>query len=265
MMSDQEISTFKAIARPLRLTLLGLWAERLTRCFWPLWTILLALFSALAFGLQDHLPIEGAWFGLVVAVLGAGWTLIQGLRRFARPTRIEALVRLDSRLPGRPLAALTDTQATGTNDPATLAVWQAHRARMAARAATARAVEPDLRLASRDPFALRYVALTAFAHKFENLLDEVRAGRFREDLFHRLNVMHLVTPPLRERRDERHAPGEDDHEDERRDHLHAHRAHLGLGAVLDGVFGQRDQHQRRAAQRHHLSDQPHPHRSAGHE
>jgi uncharacterized protein (TIGR02302 family) len=162
MMSDQEISTFKAIARPLRLTLLGLWAERLTRCFWPLWTILLALFSALAFGLQDHLPIEGAWFGLVVAVLGAGWTLIQGLRRFVRPTRIEALVRLDSRLPGRPLAALTDTQATGTNDPATLAVWQAHRARMAARAATARAVEPDLRLASRDPFALRYVALTAF-------------------------------------------------------------------------------------------------------
>ena len=32
---------------------------------------------------------------------------------------------------------------------------------MAARAATAKPVQPDLQLSSRDPFALRYVALTA--------------------------------------------------------------------------------------------------------
>ncbi|AWB49823.1 TIGR02302 family protein [Gemmobacter aquarius] len=161
-MTDDIASTLKAIARPLQLTLVGMWAERLVRCFWPLWSIVIATLSALAFGLQDALPIEVAWPALILSGLAALGFLWTGLRRFHRPTRTDALIRLDQRLPGRPLATLTDTQAIGSDDPASLAVWQAHRARMAARAARATAVEPDLRLASRDPFALRYVALTAF-------------------------------------------------------------------------------------------------------
>ena len=152
----------KSLVWPMRLTLAGLWAERLARAFWPLWSLALVALAALAFGVQDLGPLRyaqaaGAVVGLIALAL-----LALGLRTFRRPTAMDALDRLDAAMPGRPIAALRDTQAIGTNDPASLAVWQAHQDRMAARAAGARPVQPDLRLSSRDRFSLRYVALTAF-------------------------------------------------------------------------------------------------------
>jgi uncharacterized protein (TIGR02302 family) len=161
MNQDAEAKLFDIIKTPLRLTWAGLWAERLTRAFWPLWTVAIAAVAALALGLQDYAPLEFSWFAMVITALGLIWAGVYGLRQFRLPTRTEALVRLDSRMAGQPIAALHDAQAIGATDPASRAVWEAHRARMAARLGSARAVEPDLKLAARDPFALRYVALTA--------------------------------------------------------------------------------------------------------
>jgi uncharacterized protein (TIGR02302 family) len=152
----------KSLVWPLRLTLTGLWAERLARAFWPLWSLILLVLAALAFGLQDVGPLHWAQIGGGVAALLALGLGVLGWRRFAKPTVGDALVRLDSTMPGRPIATLLDTQAIGRNDPASLAVWEAHKARMTARAAMAQPVVPNLRLSSRDPFSLRYVALTAF-------------------------------------------------------------------------------------------------------
>jgi len=148
---------------PLLLTRAGLLAEQVLRAFWPLISVLLLVLAMLMLGLHEVLPIEIVWGAGVIGLLACLATLVFGLRRFHWPHRTEALARLDETLPGRPIAALMDEQAIGASDAASTAVWRAHQKRMSARAANARAVVPDIHLTRRDPFALRYVALLAFA------------------------------------------------------------------------------------------------------
>ena len=147
---------------PVRLTRIGMAAENAVRCFWPVWTIGFVCLAPLMMGWQDLLPIGAVW-----AFAGAGSVaflaaLLWGLRRFQVPTTAAALARVDAAMPGRPIAAVADVQAIGASDPASIAVWQAHVARMAERTKSARAVEPDLRVADRDPYGLRFIAVLFF-------------------------------------------------------------------------------------------------------
>ncbi len=146
---------------PLWLTHLGMLAEQVLRAFWPVFSILMVILAVLMLGLQDHVRVELVWGAGAVALAGLGIAGVIGLRRFHIPSRAEALARLDQTLPGRPIQALMDDQAIGATDTDSVALWQVHKARMADRVSQAEAVKPDLRLAARDPYALRYAALLA--------------------------------------------------------------------------------------------------------
>lgn len=154
---------YAACARALAMTRLGMLAERVAQAFWPAFTLVLTGWAAMNFDLFAYLPaIWGFWLGAAGLLAFAG-SLILGLWRFRLPGRAEAVARLDRSLPGRPLAALADDQAIGGEDAVSSALWQAHRGRMTALAERARPISPAPRLAPRDPYALRLVALTAAA------------------------------------------------------------------------------------------------------
>jgi uncharacterized protein (TIGR02302 family) len=134
-------------------------AERLARAFWPLWTVLAAFLGAALSGAFELAP-RPVHYALLAGVAAAALAaLVWGARAYRRPTEAEAFAALDGDAADRPVAALSDAQALGAGDPATRAIWDLHQRRMAARALAAMPRPADLRLASRDPFALRLGAL----------------------------------------------------------------------------------------------------------
>lgn len=161
-MRDLPYHGSRRIKWPLRLTFAGLLAERVMRVFWPLFSIILVALGLLMLEVHTYLVLEVLWVVICLIVGGALVALVWGARVFQPPRWEDAVERLDATIAGRPIAALTDTQAIGAGDAASESVWHAHVRRMAKRLDQAKSVKPDLRLARRDPFALRYLALLIF-------------------------------------------------------------------------------------------------------
>lgn len=142
---------------PLRLASFTLAWERLWPALAPALAIV-ALFVVLAlFDLPRQVP---GWIHVVVLLALAGallYFLYDALHDFSLPRRALARRRIerDSFVEHRPLAALDDRIVGGADDAESLALWQAHRARMAQAARGLRLAWPKAGFARRDPWALR--------------------------------------------------------------------------------------------------------------
>jgi len=118
-----------------------------------------------------HTGILGL-IGVALVALGV-WQF----RHFHWPRRDEAIRRLelDSNVPHRPLVAVQDQLAAGTNDPMASALWQTHRRREAERLAGLRNKAAHPGLARVDTWALRLVPVLAL------IVAVVFAGGWRND------------------------------------------------------------------------------------
>jgi uncharacterized protein (TIGR02302 family) len=138
--------------------------------FWErLWPALATLATAIGFflaaswlGIWLWLPVIGRGVLLAcfaVLALASLWPLL----RLRIPRLDDAVRRLDrvSGLRHRPATAITDALAAPPSDPSTLALWNAHIARVAATARALKSGMPSPRIAWRDPYALRAFVLVA--------------------------------------------------------------------------------------------------------
>ena len=136
-------------------------AGLLLEYFWPaLWpvTVLASLFVAAS--LLDLFSVLPTWLhGLIVlaALFGFFAGLYRAVMRMPRIGTDAARHRIEvnSDLAHRPLAALDDKLAIGTDDPVAAGLWQAHLRRMAQQAEALRLRLPRAGLIGRDGWGLR--------------------------------------------------------------------------------------------------------------
>ncbi|MEC9432984.1 MAG: TIGR02302 family protein [Pseudomonadota bacterium] len=162
-LSAEEFARMAAVEARIKAettrALRALWLERLTLAVWPAWAVIAAFAGLALAGGFEAMPRAAhivALIAFAAALAGAVWW---GFRGFARPDAAQARAALEVETPDRPIAALDDELAIGRADAGARAVWETHRRRMAERAGLLRARAADLRVAHRDPMALRLAAL----------------------------------------------------------------------------------------------------------
>ena len=174
----------RRIGRAISRARLALFWERLWPRLVPPFSVvgLFALISWFGFwpGLPDWLRYATlAFFSL------AGLASLYPLLGLRWPSRADALARVENQTgaPHRPATGFFDKLAGANPDPATRAIWEAHRARLVAGFATLKSGTPSPGLPRRDPYGLRFLLLillvVAFVFaggRFDRLTDPFRGG-----------------------------------------------------------------------------------------
>jgi uncharacterized protein (TIGR02302 family) len=150
----------RAFERKVRLSTLALVFERL----WPRLWLLIGLgvvFAVLSFA-DIWVHLDNLLHQIVLGVFGL--LALAGLLYAARipwPTRDEAIRRIERRsgVSHRPATSYEDKLSGGASNPATRALWQAHRERLARAIARLRVGPPSPRADRLDPFAFRALAI----------------------------------------------------------------------------------------------------------
>lgn len=135
--------------------------ERAWPAIWPAVGVA-GLFLALSLlDLWHRLPPLLHVAGLLAFAVGFALTLWRARGAFGGVGPEAALARLerDSAIPHRALRALDDRLPEEVADPATRALWEAHRARLARLVGRLRLAPPRSALPARDPWALRAALL----------------------------------------------------------------------------------------------------------
>ena len=190
---------FEAKIRKARWALV---AEQLWLRLWVLFA-LASLFLLTSFaGIWPLLPPLGHKLLLgVFAFAGLAWVVYAARIRW--PSRADALRRIEaiSGIPHRPATSYEDTLTASAGDPATQAIWTAHRQRMADLIKRLRPGWPSPRTDRFDPLALRALVVlgvvlgVAFAGRsgLDSLADAFRIDSRSALADQRLDAW--VTPP----------------------------------------------------------------------
>ncbi len=152
----------KTLQMKIRLSGAALSLERLIQAFWPSMIVLLIAASLLIWQVHAVLPppYDLGLYGILASLFL--WLFIKAVRRFRPVTRDQAILRLDANATGNPVIALVDRQLSGADDEASKGLWQLHQRRMAQAAELVEVPAPHVRLAKRDPWAIRLVVLLFF-------------------------------------------------------------------------------------------------------
>ena len=139
--------------------------ERLWPALWPAAALTGAFLGVALLDVLPRLPDWAHGLFLVAMASALAWLARRAWTHAALADEPAGRARIerDSGLDHRPLTALEDRLASGGDDPAAHALWQAHLAAAAARARALRLNPPTPGLAARDPIAWRAAALLLLA------------------------------------------------------------------------------------------------------